>query len=120
MLAILKKKENKYKTDARHQHQQYLAPAPWISCAPIRWESPIRQFASNYWTIHFAAYCELLVLFDYDFAPILGAYMTKIWEEKKRALKALDYFDFLDDDQVKNRRRASTLLLLLYFTLQSS
>ncbi|XP_033167287.1 uncharacterized protein LOC117145664 isoform X2 [Drosophila mauritiana] len=32
----------------KHQHQQYLAPAPWIPCAPIRWESPIRQFASNY------------------------------------------------------------------------
>ncbi|XP_032578902.1 uncharacterized protein LOC6606914 isoform X3 [Drosophila sechellia] len=26
--------------------------------------------------------------------------MTKIWDEKKRALKALDYFDFLDDDQI--------------------
>ncbi|XP_026839520.1 uncharacterized protein LOC6551769 isoform X2 [Drosophila erecta] len=51
-------------------------------------------------TFRAATYCELLVLFDYDFAPILGAYMTKIWDEKKRALKALDYFDFLDDDQI--------------------
>ncbi|XP_033167286.1 uncharacterized protein LOC117145664 isoform X1 [Drosophila mauritiana] len=51
-------------------------------------------------TFRAATYCELLVLYDYDFAPILGAYMTKIWDEKKRALKALDYFDFLDDDQI--------------------
>ncbi|XP_039495145.1 uncharacterized protein LOC120454152 isoform X1 [Drosophila santomea] len=51
-------------------------------------------------TFRAATYCELLVLFDYDFAPILGAYMTKIWDEKKRALKALDYFDFLDEDQI--------------------
>ncbi|XP_070072392.1 uncharacterized protein [Drosophila takahashii] len=51
-------------------------------------------------TFKAATYCELLVLFDYDFAPILGPYMTKIWDEKKRALKALDYFDFLDDDQI--------------------
>ncbi|XP_052835075.1 uncharacterized protein LOC128251873 isoform X2 [Drosophila gunungcola] len=51
-------------------------------------------------TFRAATYCELLVLFDYDFAPILGPHMTKIWDEKKRALKALDYFDFLDDDQI--------------------
>ncbi|XP_037732500.1 uncharacterized protein LOC119563258 isoform X1 [Drosophila subpulchrella] len=51
-------------------------------------------------TFKTASYCELLVLFDYDFAPILGPYMTKIWDEKKRALKALDYFDFLDNDQI--------------------
>jgi len=75
-----------------------------------REESPIRQFASNYWTLHFAAYCELLVLFDYDFAPILGPYMTKIWDEKKRALKALDYFDFLDNDQASRiPRRGLTI-----------
>ncbi|KAH8354425.1 hypothetical protein KR084_010624 [Drosophila pseudotakahashii] len=54
-------------------------------------------------TFKAATYCELLVLFDYDFAPILGPYMTKIWDEKKRALKALDYFDFLDDDQATCR-----------------
>lgn len=26
--------------------------------------------------------------------------MGKIWNEKKRAIKALDYFDFLDESQV--------------------
>ncbi|XP_016961110.1 uncharacterized protein LOC108031864 isoform X2 [Drosophila biarmipes] len=51
-------------------------------------------------TFKTASYCELLVLFDYDFAPILGPHMTKVWDEKKRALKALDYFDFLDNDQI--------------------
>ncbi|XP_017053249.1 uncharacterized protein LOC108096282 isoform X2 [Drosophila ficusphila] len=51
-------------------------------------------------TFRAATYCELLVLFDYDFFAILGPFMTKIWDEKKRALKALDYFDFLDDDQI--------------------
>ncbi|XP_041565256.1 uncharacterized protein LOC108148225 isoform X2 [Drosophila elegans] len=51
-------------------------------------------------TFRAATYCELLVLFDYDFVRILGPHMTKIWDEKKRALKALDYFDFLDDDQI--------------------
>lgn len=28
--------------------------------------------------------------------------MGKIWNEKKRAIRALDYFDFLDEDQVIN------------------
>ncbi|KAH8347092.1 hypothetical protein KR059_005173 [Drosophila kikkawai] len=54
-------------------------------------------------TFKASTYCELLVLFDYDFAEILGPYMTKAWDEKKRALKALDYFDFLDKDQATCR-----------------
>uniref|UniRef100_A0A6P4EDW9 Uncharacterized protein LOC108042556 isoform X2 n=1 Tax=Drosophila rhopaloa TaxID=1041015 RepID=A0A6P4EDW9_DRORH len=60
-------------------------------------------------TFRAATNCELLVLFDYDFAQILGPYMTKIWDEKKRALKALDYFDFLDDDQVMEACRFGRL-----------
>jgi len=36
--------------------------------------------------------------------------MTKIWDEKKRALKALDYFDFLDNDQASRiPRRGLTI-----------
>lgn len=49
-----------------------------------------------------AAQCELLVLFDEDFISILKPFMGKIWNEKKRAIRALDYFDFLDEDQVIN------------------
>ncbi|XP_017083563.2 uncharacterized protein LOC108116287 isoform X1 [Drosophila eugracilis] len=52
------------------------------------------------YTFKAATYCELLVLFDYDFKSVLGSYMTKTWDEKKRALKALDYFDFLDNEQI--------------------
>lgn len=54
-----------------------------------------------HWTcICSAAPCELLVLFEDDFISILKPYMGKIWNEKKRAIKALDYFDFLDESQV--------------------
>ncbi|KAH8293611.1 hypothetical protein KR054_002173 [Drosophila jambulina] len=56
-----------------------------------------------------STYCELLVLFDYDFAEILSPYMTKAWDEKKRALKALDYFDFFDDAQIVEACRLGTL-----------
>ncbi|KAH8381585.1 hypothetical protein KR093_008750 [Drosophila rubida] len=44
--------------------------------------------------------CELLVLYDTDFTAILETYMKKVWLDKKRAIKALDYFNFLTDDLV--------------------
>lgn len=47
-----------------------------------------------------AAQCELLVVFDDDFISILKPFMGKIWNEKKRAIRALDYFDFLNESQV--------------------
>lgn len=48
----------------------------------------------------YLAQCELLVLVDNDFNSILKPYMQKVWNDKKAALKALDYFDFLSEDQV--------------------
>ncbi|KAH8246906.1 hypothetical protein KR032_003061 [Drosophila birchii] len=60
-------------------------------------------------TFRAATYCELLVLYDYDFAEILGPYMTKAWDEKKRALKSLDYFHFLDDEQASGTCRLGSL-----------
>ncbi|XP_020817546.1 uncharacterized protein LOC110191135 [Drosophila serrata] len=60
-------------------------------------------------TFKTSTYCELLVLFDYDYAEILGPYMTKAWDEKKRALKALNYFDFLDDEQIVEACRLGSL-----------
>ncbi|XP_070137238.1 cyclic nucleotide-binding domain-containing protein 2 isoform X4 [Drosophila bipectinata] len=60
-------------------------------------------------TFRTASYCELLVLFDYDFDAILRTQMTKTWEEKKRAIKALDYFEFLDNDQLIEACRFGSL-----------
>ncbi|XP_064554403.1 uncharacterized protein LOC135439600 isoform X3 [Drosophila montana] len=53
--------------------------------------------------------CELLVLFDNDFISILKPYMKKIWNEKKTALKALDYFEFLSEDQILKACKLCTL-----------
>ncbi|XP_030564223.1 uncharacterized protein LOC115765011 isoform X2 [Drosophila novamexicana] len=53
--------------------------------------------------------CELLVLFDNDFISILKPYMKKIWNEKKTALMALDYFDFLTEDQILKACKLCTL-----------
>ncbi|KPU79641.1 uncharacterized protein Dana_GF17086, isoform B [Drosophila ananassae] len=55
------------------------------------------------------SYCELLVLFEYDFDAILRTRMTKTWEEKKRAIKALDYFEFFDNDQIIEACRFGSL-----------
>ncbi|EDW83988.2 uncharacterized protein Dwil_GK13387 [Drosophila willistoni] len=51
-----------------------------------------------------ATHCELLALLDYGM-PILEPFMKKLWTDKKRALKALDYFDFLNEDQIINACR---------------
>ncbi|XP_034486169.1 uncharacterized protein LOC117790733 [Drosophila innubila] len=53
--------------------------------------------------------CELLALFEDDFDSILRPYMKKIWIEKKKALKALDYFNFLDEEQILNACKMSSL-----------
>ncbi|KRF78599.1 uncharacterized protein [Drosophila virilis] len=53
--------------------------------------------------------CELLVLFDNDFISILKPYMKKIWNEKKTALMALDYFEFLSEDQILKACKLCTL-----------
>ncbi|XP_017855997.1 PREDICTED: uncharacterized protein LOC108608895 [Drosophila arizonae] len=56
-----------------------------------------------------ASQCELLVLLDNDFNSILKPYMQKVWNDKKRALKALDYFDFFSDDQILKACKLCTL-----------
>ncbi|XP_023173612.1 uncharacterized protein LOC111601317 isoform X3 [Drosophila hydei] len=53
--------------------------------------------------------CELLVLVDNDFNSILKPYMQKVWNDKKAALKALDYFDFLSEDQILKACKLCTL-----------
>ncbi|XP_068152750.1 cyclic nucleotide-binding domain-containing protein 2 [Drosophila tropicalis] len=55
-----------------------------------------------------ATHCELLVLPDYGM-PILEPFMKKLWTDKKRALKALDYFDFLNEDQIINACRFGSI-----------
>ncbi|KAH8310947.1 hypothetical protein KR044_003533 [Drosophila immigrans] len=53
--------------------------------------------------------CELLVLYHDDFDQILSAYMKKLWRDKKRAVRALEYFDFLDDNQILKMCKMVTL-----------
>ncbi|XP_033170125.1 uncharacterized protein LOC117147369 isoform X1 [Drosophila mauritiana] len=44
--------------------------------------------------------CEVLSIYDIDYERILKPHMLKQWNEKKLALKAFDYFDFLTPDQI--------------------
>lgn len=44
--------------------------------------------------------CEVLGLNDVDYERILKPFMLKQWNEKKLALKAFDYFDFLSPEQI--------------------
>ncbi|XP_062123937.1 uncharacterized protein LOC133837265 [Drosophila sulfurigaster albostrigata] len=53
--------------------------------------------------------CELLAVDGDDFNCILSGYMKKVWLDKKRALKALDYFNFLNDDQILKTCKMSSL-----------
>ncbi|KAH8366569.1 hypothetical protein KR084_004122 [Drosophila pseudotakahashii] len=44
--------------------------------------------------------CEVLSLYDLDYERILKPFMLKQWNEKKLALRAFDYFDFLSPEQI--------------------
>ncbi|XP_017110476.1 uncharacterized protein LOC108134612 isoform X1 [Drosophila elegans] len=44
--------------------------------------------------------CEVLSIYDVDYERILKPFMLKQWDEKKLALKAFDYFDFLNPEQI--------------------
>ncbi|BFG00810.1 uncharacterized protein DMAD_00729 [Drosophila madeirensis] len=45
--------------------------------------------------------CEILAIFDNDYNRILKPFMEKKWNEKKQALRAFDYFNFLNEDQIR-------------------
>ncbi|XP_016983332.2 uncharacterized protein LOC108047600 isoform X1 [Drosophila rhopaloa] len=44
--------------------------------------------------------CEVLSIYDMEYERILKPFMLKQWDEKKLALKAFDYFDFLSPEQI--------------------
>ncbi|KAH8245490.1 hypothetical protein KR032_010894 [Drosophila birchii] len=46
--------------------------------------------------------CELLVVYKTTYELVLMHSMQKLWQEKKAALKALDYFDFFNEEQTVN------------------
>ncbi|XP_030379525.1 uncharacterized protein LOC115627828 isoform X2 [Scaptodrosophila lebanonensis] len=54
--------------------------------------------------------CELLVVYDNDYRKILEPFMKKQWEDKKTALAAVDYFDFLNKEQIINACKFGTLM----------
>ncbi|SPP89889.1 blast:Cyclic nucleotide-binding domain-containing protein 2 [Drosophila guanche] len=47
-----------------------------------------------------ATNCELLAIYDSDYSTQLQPYMKKMWEEKKEAISALEYFQFFSPEQV--------------------
>ncbi|XP_034655080.1 uncharacterized protein LOC117892802 [Drosophila subobscura] len=47
-----------------------------------------------------ATNCELLAIYDSDYSTQLAPYMKKMWEEKKEAIGALEYFQFFSPEQV--------------------
>ncbi|XP_017028908.1 uncharacterized protein [Drosophila kikkawai] len=46
--------------------------------------------------------CELLVVYKNTYEQVLQQSMQKLWQEKKDALKALDYFEFFNEEQIVN------------------
>ncbi|XP_033171743.1 uncharacterized protein LOC117148477 [Drosophila mauritiana] len=54
-------------------------------------------------------YCELLAVFSTNYKIVLLPFMQKMWQEKKNAMRALDYFDFLNDDQIVNASKYGTI-----------
>ncbi|KAH8289865.1 hypothetical protein KR054_012401 [Drosophila jambulina] len=46
--------------------------------------------------------CELLVVYKNTYELVLQQSMQKLWQEKKAALKALDYFAFFNEEQTVN------------------
>ncbi|XP_068159089.1 uncharacterized protein [Drosophila tropicalis] len=46
--------------------------------------------------------CELLAVYESDYNRLLKPYLLKQWAEKKTALRALDYFNYFNDEQIVN------------------
>ncbi|XP_039152867.1 uncharacterized protein LOC6740153 isoform X2 [Drosophila simulans] len=64
-------------------------------------------------------YCELLAVFSTNYKIVLLPFMHKMWQEKKNALRALDYFDYLNDDQVDIVNREKVFQLPKAFNLKT-
>ncbi|XP_017110560.1 uncharacterized protein LOC108134673 isoform X2 [Drosophila elegans] len=54
-------------------------------------------------------YCELLAVFNKNYKFVLQPYMQKLWQEKKAALRAIDYFNFLNEEQIVNASKYGTI-----------
>ncbi|XP_044317141.1 uncharacterized protein LOC108042112 [Drosophila rhopaloa] len=53
--------------------------------------------------------CELLAVFNTNYKLVLQPFMQKLWKEKKAALRALDYFNFLNEEQIVNASKYGTI-----------
>ncbi|XP_037726788.1 uncharacterized protein LOC119557862 [Drosophila subpulchrella] len=53
--------------------------------------------------------CELLAVFHKTYKVVLQRHMQKLWQEKKSALRALDYFNFLNEEQIVNASKYGTI-----------
>ncbi|XP_016951652.1 uncharacterized protein LOC108025627 [Drosophila biarmipes] len=53
--------------------------------------------------------CELLAVFNTNYKVVLQPHMQKLWQEKKAALRALDYFNFLNEEQIVNASKYGTI-----------
>ncbi|KAH8368807.1 hypothetical protein KR084_007731, partial [Drosophila pseudotakahashii] len=53
--------------------------------------------------------CELLAVFNTNYRYVLQPHMQKLWLEKKAALRALDYFNFLNEEQIVNASKYGTI-----------
>ncbi|EDW82255.2 LOW QUALITY PROTEIN: uncharacterized protein Dwil_GK25219, partial [Drosophila willistoni] len=46
--------------------------------------------------------CELLAVYESDYNRLLKPFLLKQWAEKKTALRALDYFNYFNEEQIVN------------------
>ncbi|XP_039500178.1 uncharacterized protein LOC120457066 [Drosophila santomea] len=53
--------------------------------------------------------CELLAIFNMNYKSVLLPHMQKMWQEKKNALRALDYFSFFNEEQIVNASKYGSI-----------
>ncbi|XP_017066776.1 uncharacterized protein LOC108104933 [Drosophila eugracilis] len=53
--------------------------------------------------------CELLAVYNTNYKLVLQPHMQKLWQEKKQALRALDYFKFLNEEQIVNASKYGSI-----------
>ncbi|BFG00818.1 uncharacterized protein DMAD_00736 [Drosophila madeirensis] len=63
-------------------------------------DTDVMEEADRTHTYMAATNCELLAIYDSDYSGQLQPYMKKMWEEKKQAIGALEYFQFFSPQQV--------------------
>jgi len=84
-------------------------PEPTHTSPQVKLIAFYKEYICNSY-IFLTANCELLAVFNKNYKVVLQPHMQKLWQEKKSALRALDYFNFLNEEQVSALLKAWSIL----------